>query len=44
MLVHAKDLANEGDLTVVFVSSEGSVIPLIQQISGVPDALNFSKW
>lgn len=43
MLVHAKDLANEGDLTIVFISSEGSVIPLVQQISGVSRWMKFFK-
>ena len=35
ILVQAKILANDGDLTTVFVSSEGAVVPLIQETSGV---------
>jgi len=32
MLIQAKSLANEGVLTIVFVSSEGFVVPVIQQM------------
>ena len=33
LLQHAKELANEEVLTIVFVSSEGSILPLIQKSS-----------
>jgi len=35
LLIQAKALANEGMLTIVLVSSEGSVIPIVQKLSGV---------
>ena len=35
VLVWAKILTNNGKLTIVLVSSEGSVVPIIQQTSGV---------
>ena len=41
--MQAKILANEGVLTIVFVSSEGSVVPVIQQTSGVSRCNRFFK-
>lgn len=35
LVAHAKRAANAGFLTVVFVSSEGSILPIVQKLSGV---------
>ena len=43
ILMQAKILANKGVLTIVFVSSKGSVVPVIQQTSGVSRCNRFSE-
>ena len=35
LVTHAKRLANAGILSIVLVSSEGSILPIIQRLSGV---------
>lgn len=41
LLIPAKALANEGILTIVLVSSEGSVVPVIQEVSAVSICTRF---
>jgi len=35
LVAHAKRMANAGILRVVFVSSEGSILPIVQKLSGI---------
>ena len=39
LLIHAKILANDNKLSIVFISSEGSVLPLLEDSSGSNCAL-----
>lgn len=43
LLIQAKISANDGELTTVFVSSEGAVVPIIQETSGVRRCSKFCE-